>query len=578
MNKSTTIRTILMASLLATSVLLAGCGGGGWANDSSKGSVRLNLKVPRAAESAHTRDFTAAVTVSSICSGGVATVVASSTVAISQTCTYGEGGSSCTQTGGDFFITNIPAGNNYLVKSQLVMTSTSSPTRSTNETTTPTYTAYMGAIVGSITGGVTTPIDIDGASTVTALAVMRYAEIKGVALSDTSVVTDTVKSAIATYVANAIKNQTIYPGTFETIYSNGYLDPFDRANWTADFRTQLDAILGGAAAPGGLSFIQGSFCTNNGNFFTLKNQIDVNLLGSASWTNLANSMNITIPSKTMDVSSITPGAIFNVSSEGRYGALSQNGYVMADVSTNSGLGPLCLDIAIRKSTAASLSTISGNFIAYELRSESDYVDSRVETGSTLVTLNGAGSGTYQELSSSSTGTEVDSGTFTYTVNADGTITVVDPEEGTDYGIISPDGNMFMMFDTDASDTDVALIVAFKKSSAMAASSMVGTFHLFQFGADKEITPDIYWYPDTEYGTFAITTPGSGLYTTISNSNSNTGSNTASYTGNADGTFSITGDDAIGIVFPDSSMLLMVDSVLTEDNYINFAIGIKATQQ
>jgi hypothetical protein len=275
----------------------------------------------------------------------------------------------------------------------------------------------------------------------------------------------------------------------------------------------------------------------------------------------------------MDISKITPGGAFAFPSARQYGALSVDGNVLADVTTATSSQQFCMDIAIRKSNAANAALFSGDYIVSEIRSEDALQYTGTEVNRTLVHLDGQGAGTYQTLAKSNNGT-LDSGTFTYTVSPDGTFTLMDPVEGTDYGIISRDGNTFMIIDTDSTDGNVAIMIGVKKSSAMVASNMIGTYNLFQMGANQQTGEGITWTPDTEFGTLAIATVGTAMYTPISGTSTLSSPNTASYTGSADGTFTITGQDNVGIASSDGGLMVMSDTNMTTDNYMNLSIGIK----
>ncbi|MFA6451209.1 MAG: hypothetical protein WCX65_17170 [bacterium] len=259
MKKATTIKAMLMASLIATATLLAGCGGGGGGVASvsgGKGTMKLKLEMPRTALTAgetSTISANGTITVNSYCAGGSETSVASANTAFTQACTYGDT-YSCTQTGGDFFITQIPSGNNYVVKAQLAMTSSYSGAGRVANNGSSSYTYYYGAIVNSVASGLTTNVTVNGESTVAALLTMRYAETKSAAMSDTSVITAGVIWAIADYVEShtgaGVTTGVIYPSSFNCIYSETTcLDPFLRANWTTGFRDSLDAILANIEMP-----------------------------------------------------------------------------------------------------------------------------------------------------------------------------------------------------------------------------------------------------------------------------------------------------------------------------------------
>ena len=108
---------------------------------------------------------------------------------------------------------------------------------------------------------------------------------------------------------------------------------------------------------------------------------------------------------------------------------------------------------VQPAIALSNANLNGEYTMCQYGTDPDAMTSIFE-----LTCDGNGSAAYQEIASS-WGPPYDSGTGTYSVSSDGSLTLGD---GT--GILSPDGNTFTMVDYDASDNALFLWVGIKKSS------------------------------------------------------------------------------------------------------------------
>ncbi|MFA6451336.1 MAG: SUMF1/EgtB/PvdO family nonheme iron enzyme [bacterium] len=265
MKKATTIKAMLMASLIATATLLAGCGGGGNSPASGRGTMRLKIAMPRMANQSNITYAIAAsatVSVNSYNAASVSNLVAGTNADFFIDCIFTDPEyPTCTQSGGDFFVTLVPAGDNYIVHTKLDMTLHASydetKGRVANVEQIATTTVYFGALVDNVTDGVTSEISVNEASSVSALATIRYAMTRTppVALNDATV-TKEVKAAIKNYVITSIAEGMLDPYEFECVYqpyrkANQYeappcLDPFNTSNWTSGFISNLDSVLVGA--------------------------------------------------------------------------------------------------------------------------------------------------------------------------------------------------------------------------------------------------------------------------------------------------------------------------------------------
>ncbi|MFH1843764.1 MAG: DUF4215 domain-containing protein, partial [bacterium] len=153
-----------------------------------------------------------------------------------------------------------------------------------------------------------------------------------------------------------------------------------------------------------------------------------------------------------------------------------------------------------------------------------------------------------------------------TVSSDGTVV---SEEAV--GIVSPDGNMFMLVDTGATG-GIGFAIGVKTSSGITDTGVTSNYGMYMFGTDYD--GEGGWYTNTEYGQLTIDGAGHGAYDMIDNSSGSpdTG-DPVLYTLSSDGTLDIEYDDNNGIITPDGSIMIMADAVLTEDYYIQISIAM-----
>jgi len=113
--------------------------------------------------------------------------------------------------------------------------------------------------------------------------------------------------------------------------------------------------------------------------------------------------------------------------------------------------------------------------------------------------------------------------------------------------------------------------------------MIGhSYVLHQTGADYYYNGyESSWYMNPEIGLFSATGSGLGTYATLCpqywvNGTTENPGESAEFTGSSDGSFSLIGDDGAGIVSPDGSIIVMSDTNLSSDDWINFTVGVRKT--
>lgn len=276
-------KALFALTLIAAAALLSGCGGGGASSPVGKGSMKMSIQVPRHLNTVYTYNYSGTadigIQVLDYAKDATTTELGAADTVVTYSCTSVYDSTNQTSTedcsmGGDntFFITNIEPGSNYIVKVKMdeTMTYEEQAARSAAGTaSTYSYTDYVGALVDDVEDGVTSNVVINGRSTAVALAILRYAMIQNVAITDDAVITDEVKMAIEDAVDSLVGAGTIYLSEFACVYSAGYkaaaqytqtcTDPFVPSNWTTQYTAMLDQIIteaglgGGSAAPTVLS-------------------------------------------------------------------------------------------------------------------------------------------------------------------------------------------------------------------------------------------------------------------------------------------------------------------------------------
>jgi len=191
--------------------------------------------------------------------------------------------------------------------------------------------------------------------------------------------------------------------------------------------------------------------------------------------------------RTMSFGPATPG-VFETS----YGIIKADGSILA--TTDAVRGGISGDdvefsVIVAKSTMAGTVGVPGTFIIGEAGFDpsNDFYVSRV-----LVTINaGATTGSWEILAHSNPAMVGNSGSLTIAFSNDGTFTY-DNGTGVDYGIISPDGNIFALADATGGDADGVIIAIGVRISTSGTPDGIGDYVINQIGLDAPLTtPEIY---------------------------------------------------------------------------------------
>lgn len=240
--------------------------------------------------------------------------------------------------------------------------------------------------------------------------------------------------------------------------------------------------------------------------------------------------------------------------------LSHGRYAPAEASDIS--NDLSIHVGIKKSSGMTNASISGNFIMCEYGTDSGIENPQPWTGRLLLNFGGNGNGTFQQLADSNNGT-LGSGSFIYAVSSDGKVSV---DSGKYYGIVSADGKMFVIVDTNKtdSDLDLSIHVGIKESSGMSKSSLIGTFIMCEYGRD----------PERWTGRLELTFDGNegGTFQQLDDSRGYKNSGELTYTVADDGTVTIDGKYS-GILSADGNMFVIVDTDKS-DTDLSIHVGVK----
>jgi len=238
MKLSNKCRISLVALFIGAAAILAGCGGGGGSSAPGRSNMRINIELPRTAEQS-SETISAYIEVVKYDYSGSESSYEETVADTTVTLTYSSSETSYGYTG-SFLINNIPAGNNYVAKVTVssAYAYRAAPQRSAAATTSYTF-AHVGAIVDSITTGVTSNVSITATSTVKAVATIYYAYDQSAAMSNTSVITNSVKSSIGTAVNSLLADGTLYTSSF----TRSSADPFVVSTWSGSMETSLQDIL-----------------------------------------------------------------------------------------------------------------------------------------------------------------------------------------------------------------------------------------------------------------------------------------------------------------------------------------------
>ena len=196
------------------------------------------------------------------------------------------------------------------------------------------------------------------------------------------------------------------------------------------------------------------------------------------------------------------------------------------------------------------SILKGEYILTQYSGTGDEADALYIS----VNFDGDGNGTSEIIYSSSG--YMKSGSFTYSVNDDGTFSLTDPdmEDNPLHGVVSSDGESFTMW------TEPGILVGIKKSSGMSDASLSGEY----------IMTEYYHRPEgeniAEYISVNFDGDGTGTFEIIYSSGGEEGWTVPfTYSVNDDGTFSFTvtenggGGTIQGIVSSDGEIFTMAYS-------------------
>jgi hypothetical protein len=209
-------------------------------------------------------------------------------------------------------------------------------------------------------------------------------------------------------------------------------------------------------------YIIGQAGFNAGGFYTSQVLVTINAGGVAgSWEILAHSQGAPPAGNTGSLTiALTPGdgtLVINDGIDDRYGIMTPDANMMAIVDTVG--SEVIVAVGVRKSTAGTPNGI-GDYVINEIGLDAPATTPEVYTRRVDVT-NGIGTFDYL-VTADSLGGPFDSGSgITYVVSADGTVTF--PSNSGWDGIISPDGEVMVLVDSDPSTAgEIHLGVAIKK--------------------------------------------------------------------------------------------------------------------
>ena len=199
--------------------------------------------------------------------------------------------------------------------------------------------------------------------------------------------------------------------------------------------------------------------TSDGSHWTTRLAITGNGNGTANWAILSDSGSGS-GSGIINYTTEDSGR-FTQTSDDEYGMLRSDGAVWfltdEDVSNDN----IHLMVSVKKGTGLDESILNGTYILAQLRGQDDGAgNTDFSTARISITADGAGNVSYKVLSDSSGGTG-ETGNSTYTVDADGALAI----EGIGDGIVSSDGSIFVVADTDwdgSSDDEVSMMIGIKE--------------------------------------------------------------------------------------------------------------------
>ena len=261
-------------------------------------------------------------------------------------------------------------------------------------------------------------------------------------------------------------------------------------------------------------------------------------------------------------STLSNGEVFN-------GILNADNNILAVADTDPSLDDFIeMDVLIKNSTDLTNAILDG-----------DYIGVRISGfGSTALfstTFDGNGNGAFQYLASSDQ--QQLSGEFTYSVDPNGDATISGLVAAASAGIVSGDGTVISMVDTDSSDDDeISMAVLIKTGTGLSNATLNGDYVGVSYG---------YSIGD---GTFEETTvtsirdvdgAGNMVFEILYNSAGNVGTINATYAvlDNGSITINLPNNEVYeGIIHADGEILSFVNTDLN-DFYIEIGVAIRKTQ-
>ncbi|MFC1877667.1 hypothetical protein ACFL2E_10425, partial [Thermodesulfobacteriota bacterium] len=221
-----------------------------------------------------------------------------------------------------------------------------------------------------------------------------------------------------------------------------------------------------------------------------------------------------------------------------------------------------IGLGIAKGSGMDESTCTGTYRYFRIEYDQDGVDEAIAVEVEMV-MDGSGSGTFEVLSH--TEGETDSGDFSYVVTSEGLLTITGdpgPDQSIMNGIVSEDGGVFLILNTDG-DEDRSFGIGIKESSSMISSNIAGTYTILSYrDEDFPENPEVEIISDVSFEQ-----GGTGVFV---------GSElVSSYSLGSDGSLVLTSDDGDGnrgLVSSDGAFITLL-SVNTEDGTIPPANGL-----
>jgi len=320
------------------------------------------------------------------------------------------------------------------------------------------------------------------------------------------------------------------------------------------------------------NFISTGFGFDDSGFFFWSIRSDANFdgTGGGSFQDVAFSDD-SLESGTLTYNLSFDGSLSATLSNGTMfdGILNANDNILAVADTDLTDDSIEMDVVIKKSTGLSNAILNGEYIGVR-------VSSVPSTTLSTVTFHGDSTGEFKFLAASDD--DLTSGGFAYSVGLDGDATIVGIGTGavSSEGIVSGDGKLVSLVDTDfrGGSEDIDMTVLIKTGSGLSNAAINGDYTAVSFG--------FYLGEgfDEETSIMSISADGGGNMEieVLSSSSGFSDAFEATYTVNSDGRIRIVTPDKEfldGVVNADGDVFTFVDTG-TSDDFIEIAVAIKKT--